>query len=145
MNWQQWLAANPESIINEFGPGTERQPQIRQGHKRLHKYNAQKTESDSRTFDSKAEARRYEELRLLEEAGEISDLKLQPRYELQKAFTDAQGRKHRAVYYVGDFEYVENGQIVCIDVKGFPTPLFRLKWKLAIKRYRNIEFRIVER
>jgi hypothetical protein len=72
-----------------------------------HKYGAVKTTVDGIEFDSKAEARRYTELRLLEHAGEIRDLELQPRYELLPAFVDAEGVRHRAIEYVADFRYVD--------------------------------------
>jgi hypothetical protein len=46
----------------------------------MNKYHARKTELDGYIFDSKAEARRYSELKLLEVAGKISNLQLQPKY-----------------------------------------------------------------
>ena len=112
---------------------------------RTHKYNAVKTTIDGHTFDSKAEARRYSELRLLERAGEISDLELQPSFELQPTFRDAQKRTHRAITYVADFAYTEDGRRIVEDVKGMATPEFRIKWKMAIRQYPNIEFRKVEK
>ena len=47
----------------------------------MSKYRNIKTEVDGIVFDSKAEARRYAELRLLEKANEISDLRLQYPFE----------------------------------------------------------------
>ena len=49
---------------------------------RTNKYGNKKVEIDGYTFDSQAEARRYQELKLLEKAGEINHLKLQPKYDL---------------------------------------------------------------
>ena len=46
------------------------------------KYRNKKVEVDGILFDSKKEANRYMELKLLEKAGEITDLKRQVRYEL---------------------------------------------------------------
>ncbi|WP_416330384.1 DUF1064 domain-containing protein, partial [[Clostridium] innocuum] len=46
------------------------------------KYGAVKTEVDGIMFDSKREASRYQELRLLEQAGEITNLRLQVPFEL---------------------------------------------------------------
>ena len=46
------------------------------------KYHAIKTVYDGITFDSRKEARRYAALKLLERAGEISDLRTQVKYEL---------------------------------------------------------------
>jgi hypothetical protein len=110
---------------------------------RRHKYNAVKTTVDGHTFDSKAEAARYSELRLLERAGVISDLELQPSFLLQEPFRDEQKRAHRAINYVADFAYNENGRRIVEDVKGKETREFSIKWKLAIRHYPNHEFRKV--
>lgn len=110
--------------------------------KRRHKYGAKKAAVDGLVFDSKGEARRYRELKLLEEAGHISDLKLQPHFELQPAFTDSAGKRHRAIHYVGDFAYVEDGREIIEDTKGVATSVFKLKYKLLLFRYPDIEFRI---
>lgn len=45
---------------------------------RRHKFGAVATVVDGHTFPSKAEARRYQELRLLEKAGQITKLRLRP-------------------------------------------------------------------
>lgn len=89
-----------------------------------HKYHAQPTTLDGIRFASKAEARRYAELRLLVKAGVIRDLVLQPRYPLQ-AHGVTIGK------YVGDFEYVlrASGDRVIEDVKGVRTALYRWKKK----------------
>jgi hypothetical protein len=89
------------------------------------KYGAKRTEVDGVTFASKAEARRYGELKLMERAGEIENLTLQPRYRL-----DVNGVKVCA--YVGDFFYYRIGQKgpVVEDVKGVSTPVYRIKKRL---------------
>jgi hypothetical protein len=69
------------------------------------------------------EARSYQELRMLERAGEISNLKLQTRWPLV-----VNGVK--VCEYRPDFEYDEGGRHVVEDVKGKATPVFRLKAKL---------------
>lgn len=77
-------------------------------------------------FASKREAKRYHYLRLLERAGEISELKCQVRYEVIPK-TD----KFRAVHYVADFTYRNGfGDLVVEDAKGFKTYHFKLKQKL---------------
>lgn len=53
---------------------------------KYNKYGNIKTVIDGIKFDSKRESERYLELKLLEKAGEISDLKLQPRFILQHGF-----------------------------------------------------------
>ena len=72
------------------------------------KYRARKTTVDGITFDSRKEADRYLVLKGMEEDGSIKDLRRQVRYELVPAF-DVDGRHYRAVYYVADFVYVEDG------------------------------------
>lgn len=58
-------------------------------------------------FDSKKEARRFDELMLLLKAGRIRDLKLQPQYTLQEAYTTPDGKRVRAIRYQADFSYEE--------------------------------------
>lgn len=95
------------------------------------KYRAQPTVIDGIRFASKAEGKRYGELRLLEKAGRISELKLQPRYPLNSK----DGTK--VAIYVADFEYVDafDGRVATEDVKGVVTPTFRLKQKLFESQY----------
>ena len=80
------------------------------------KYKNKKVEIDGIKFDSKKEANRYCELKLLERAGKIFDLKLQPRFLLQENFK-YKNKTYRKIEYVADFEYTENGQTVVEDVK----------------------------
>lgn len=58
-------------------------------------------------FDSKKEARRYDQLTTLERLGQIRDLRLQVDFTLQEAYTDTQGRRVRAIRYRADFTYYE--------------------------------------
>lgn len=102
------------------------------------------TTIDGHTFDSKAEAKRYGELKLMVQAGEISDLTVHPVYELQTAFRDATGSRHRSIRYEGDFGYTERGRAVVEDVKGHRTEVFKLKEKLFRFRYPYIDFRVLD-
>lgn len=56
-------------------------------------------------FDSRKEARRYDELVLMERAGQIRDLRLQADFTLQEAYTTSQGKRVRAIRYRADFTY----------------------------------------
>lgn len=103
------------------------------------KYHAQRVQADGHTFDSKAEHRRYTELLLLERAGVIRQLDVHPRFELLPKENGC-----RAIYYVGDFGYEEDGRLVVEDVKGVRTPVFRIKENLFKRRYPHIELRVVE-
>ena len=66
------------------------------------KYGNEKNLVDGHVFDSKAEARRYQKLRLMEQAGEIQNLRLQPQYELIPAFRKG-NKKFRKTVYIADF------------------------------------------
>ena len=102
------------------------------------KYNAEKTEVDGMTFDSKKESVRYKELAILEQAGEISELETQVKFELIPAQRDTDGKVvERAIYYVADFTYYDNdGNYHVEDVKGYKKgqayAVFRMKKKLLM-------------
>ena len=100
------------------------------------KYHATKTVVDGITFDSKKEAKRYDELKLMERAGAIKDLQRQVRYELIPAF-DVDGKHYRPTSYVADFVYVDtkSGKEVVEDCKGYRTDVYRLKAKLFARKF----------
>jgi hypothetical protein len=101
----------------------------------MNKYRNKKTVVDNITFDSKAEARRYIHLRNMEDSGIISDLQLQPKYLLQDGY-GKNGKRVRAMYYMADFYYKDNGGFPVIeDVKGMETSVFKLKKKLFEYKY----------
>lgn len=118
---------------------------------KTNKYNAKKVSVDGIEFDSKKEAKRYQELLLLQKAGEIYMLERQKVYELLPAQRepDTVGKRggvikgkllERAVEYVADFVYTnKNGETVVEDVKGFREggayAVFVLKRKLMLYRY----------
>lgn len=113
--------------------------------KKRHKYNARRVTVDGHTFDSKAEARRYNQLRLLQRVGDIADLELQPSFELQPGFTDASGKRQRAIHYIADFAYtLPDGRRIVEDVKGVETAVFKLKRKLFLFTYPDLELRTVK-
>ena len=93
------------------------------------KYHSRKTEIDGILFDSKAEAERYLELKAMQDAGEITELKLQPVYELIPTFRK-NGKTYRRTVYKADFSYIQNGQLIVEDFKGFKTDVYKLKKKL---------------
>jgi len=111
-----------------------------------HKYSARPTKTDGYRFDSKAEARRYDELRLLEVAGEITSLEVHPVFMLQPAFR-RDGKIVRAIKYEGDFAYTDcvTGRRIIEDVKGFAEiRAFRIKQKMFWYHYPELELRIVK-
>lgn len=103
--------------------------------RRSSKYNSKKILVDGIKFDSKAEANRYLELKLLEKSGEISDLRLQPKYELQEGFA-YRGKRIRSITYIADFAYTsKSGEKIVEDVKGMKTDVYQMKRKLFLKKY----------
>lgn len=109
----------------------------------MNKYRNKKVIVDGEEFDSKKEVNRYKELRLLERAGEISNLELQPRFLLQDKFKK-NGKTYRKIEYVADFKYIENGKKIVEDVKGIQTDVFKLKHKIFEKVYPDLELRIIK-
>lgn len=92
--------------------------------------NIKTTTSDGIRHDSIKEANRWCELNLLQRAGLISDLKRQVKYEL---IPKQEGEK--ALRYVADFVYTENGKTVVEDSKGYRTDVYKIKRKLMLYRY----------
>ena len=108
--------------------------------KKENKLHAEKTDG----YDSKKEAKRAAELRLMEQAGEITDLHEQVRFELLPPYRDEKGKVvERGVDYVADFVYTvtATGERVVEDVKGYRNPssapyrVFVLKRKMMLARY----------
>lgn len=91
------------------------------------KFGSVAVEIDGRRFASKREGIRYVALSLLLRAGKISDLKIQPRYQLVVNGV-------AVATYIADFEYLDNesGRLVVEDVKSAPTrtPVYLIKKKL---------------
>lgn len=92
------------------------------------KYRAVKQTVDGHCFDSKREAKRYGELKLLERAKEISGLTIQPKYKI--AINGIPCFEYRA-----DFLYHENGALVVEDAKGFRTEVYKIKKKCVEAAY----------
>jgi hypothetical protein len=98
------------------------------------KYRARRTTVDNVVFHSAKEARRYIELKALEQGGVITKLQLQPKYPLVV-------NGLRIATYVADFVFIDDqGQTVVEDVKseGTKTPVYRLKKKIMKALY-NID------
>ncbi|MEG0250274.1 MAG: DUF1064 domain-containing protein [Peptostreptococcus sp.] len=105
--------------------------------KKKSKYRAKKMELDGILFDSKKEAQRYSELKMLEKGSIIKDLELQPRFLLQDKFV-YQGKTIRKIEYIADFKYIdEKGNTVVEDVKGLKTDVYNIKKKLFLNKYMN--------
>ena len=97
------------------------------------KYRNVKTEVDGITFDSRAEADRYCELKMLLAAGKIDGFGIQPSFVLDVG-----------VRYRADFIVCGNDGVVWVeDVKGVETQTFRLKRRLWERRYPWMELRVI--
>lgn len=96
------------------------------------KYNNSKVTYQGLTFDSKKEFEYYLILKDKEKRGLAFNIKRQVPLEIQPAFTDKSGVKHRAITYKADFVYTDrvSGEVKYIDVKGFRTEVYKLKKKL---------------
>lgn len=117
------------------------------------KYRAKKLVVDGIEFASRKEANRYSELKLLERAGKIKNLQLQVPYVLipaqyeevieytPKTHKEKKVKKlvEKQVKYLADFSYLQDGEIVVEDVKGFRESgaynLFVIKRKLMLWKY----------
>lgn len=119
----------------------------------MSKYNNRKVRRDGLTFDSKKEHKRYNELLLLEQAGEIKNLRRQVKFLLiptqrePKIIGPRGGVKkgkllERECAYIADFVYTENGKIVVEDTKGLRTKDYIIKRKLMLHVH-NIRIREV--
>ena len=115
----------------------------------MNKHKNIKTTIDGITFDSKKEAKRYQELKLLEKAGEIQGLELQKRFVLLPSQYEGYvryGKKgqrlkdgirciEKECAYIADFVYQENGETVVEDVKGRRLPEYIIKRKMMLYFY----------
>ena len=116
--------------------------------RRRNKCGNRKTIVDGIQFDSIKEARRYEELKLLQRAGQITDLQLQKEFELipaqyetfprygktGKRLQDGKRCIEKSCVYKADFAYIQNGQQIVEDVKGYRDPASAAYAKFVIKR-----------
>nr|DAU32003.1 MAG TPA: Endonuclease [Caudoviricetes sp.] len=111
------------------------------------KYHNTKTVADGIKFDSKLEAERYAQLKILERAGVIRALELQPSFDLLPSFRK-NGKTWRKTVYKADFRYIlaKDDSYIIEDVKGSTaviTDVFRLKQKLFEYKYPDYTISIV--
>lgn len=111
--------------------------------KTKNKYNAKKAEVDGIMFDSQKEARKYAELKLLQRAGGVTEIELQPKFNLLQGFK-YRGKKIQGVTYTADFLVsYRDGRKQIIETKGYKTRDYILRKKmllLKIKDDPSIEF-----
>ena len=118
------------------------------------KYGSKKTILDGIAFDSKKEANRWAELKILEKAGKIEDLRRQVKFVLipaqyedstevyQRGANKGKPKKGKLIEheaaYIADFAYrdKETDRTVVEDTKGFRTKDYIIKRKLMLERYK---------
>ncbi len=140
MNWKKEQA---DAVIKRLDA-----PEVQEDlAKRRAKYGSKRTIVNGITFASAKEAKRYQELLLIEKAGWLKDLTLQPKFLLQEGFRDRDGKWNRPIYYIADFQYRNSGTgvspcepITVEDVKGHLNQIFLLKRKMFKKRYSEYNF-----
>lgn len=96
----------------------------------------------SNWYDSQKEANRAYQLKLMEKAGKIQNLRQQIHFLLQEWFR-YNGKAERKIEYVADFVYDKDGKMIVEDVKSPITkknPVYRIKRKLLLNRYPYITF-----
>ena len=91
------------------------------------KYKSRKTHRNGLLFDSKREADRYTKLLLMLRSGRITALKTQVTFELLP-----KQKNERAVKYIADFVYEQDGEVVVEDCKGVRTRDYIIKRKLML-------------
>lgn len=105
----------------------------------MNKYRNIKCVYDGLKFDSKKEAQRYAELKVLEKCGAIQNLKTQVKF----CIVPKTEKNRRARFYVADFVYTENGVYTIEDVKSPITrrnPVYSLKKALVLVNYAEYNF-----
>lgn len=108
------------------------------------KYNNKITYYDGIRFDSKAEMQHYCELELLKKAGVVKDIQRQVSFQLQPGYTGKDGKKVKAITYKADFVVTySDGHKEVIDVKGHLTEVYKLKKKMLLYIYPDIDFKEV--
>lgn len=109
----------------------------------MSKFHNKKTIVDGILFDSQMESHYYLYLKELKERGVVVDFKLQPVFILQEGFSK-DGKRIQPIKYIADFEVTYNdGHVEIIDVKGKITEAFRIKRKILLYKYRDVDFKCV--
>ena len=105
----------------------------------MSKYNNKKTprqiNGEEVMFDSKKEAKRFDELYAMAMLKKITELKLQPKYQIMDTLRIEGHKTMPKRYYIPDFSYMQDGRIIVEDVKGMKTAVYNLKKHLFLSIY----------
>ena len=135
------MSINIDDLPPRYQAQVRKQLGIPEAPKKTNKYGAEKTTLDGVEYDSKKEANRYAQLKILERIGEIKNLRRQVKYVLIPKQKKSDGTIERECYYKADFVYDKDGKTVVEDVKGYRNPstaaygIYTIKRKLMLERY----------
>ncbi len=106
----------------------------------MSKYGNKKVVVDGEEFDSQLEANRWYELKLLQRAKQIKDLRRQIRFELQPSYKK-NGKTFQSINYIADFVYydINKKKFIVEDTKGYKTETYKLKKKIFEYKYPELE------
>jgi hypothetical protein len=105
-----------------------------QDERKRSKYNNHRFTDSEGVWDSKKERERWGQLRILESAGKIQELDKKIPYELIPV-SMKHGKRLRAVVYIADFVYIEDGNKIVEDVKGYRNKVYLLKKRLMWEKF----------
>lgn len=101
--------------------------------------------NEGETLDSELEYARYCELKILERAKEIQDLRRQVSFELQPSYRK-NNKTIKPIYYKADFVYFDkNGKIIVEDTKGYKTEIYKIKKKIFEYKYPELEIKEIRK
>lgn len=113
----------PAHLVNKIRSDSVTPPANLPGTAPALKYGNTITEVDGIRFDSRKEAKYYEDLLWLQRTGDIKSIELQPEFVLQPAYEVA-GKKIRPIIYKADFKVTEaSGHVYYVDTKGMRRKL----------------------
>ena len=106
----------------------------------MNKYRNKKIVIDGIEFDSRLEVNRYCQLKILERAREIKDLRRQVEFIIQPSYKK-NNKTIRAIKYIADFVYydVRKEKTIIEDTKGFKNEVYKLKKKIFEYKYPDLE------
>lgn len=132
------LLKNSSARIHQDKP-IPAQQMLQEPKKKTSKYNNTRTKIDGILFDSAKEADYYSQLKVLYQAGALQSFCRQPEIILQEGFAET-----RPIIYKPDFLVVTSeGHAFYVDVKGLKTDVYKMKKKMLLKKFPNIDFREV--
>lgn len=113
----------------------------------MNKFNARKTACNhGHNHASGKEARRCNDLHLLQRAGQIVGLKVEPRFHFHVNGREVKMRNGQVARYTPDFTYIENNRQIAEDCKGGKatiTEASALRMALFRATWPEIELRLV--